>query len=227
MPESIPPSRHESGARTLHSARLMEFSELNPEPRCRIAPNCRPTRFSPTSILSKTPPRFSSNPSTSKTHASAPLFRPSSLLVAESLGGDRRSFEVPRLWYCMVIRLCAACLVGLSSMRPGALVGGLRYQPHEPNLDLSYFNNKRPVSDRDRATPGRFVVHPDARPCNVAYSRPLPMQDVRPQSAGSMGPARTCAERRKNSIDPPDRIGQLNTRSAELPTEKSGGPCRI
>jgi len=101
MPESIPPSRHESGARTLHSARLMEFSELNPEPRCRIAPNCRPTRFSPTSILSKTPPRFSSNPSTSKTHASAPLFRPSSLLVAESLcaGGWCGPASLCKLFY--------------------------------------------------------------------------------------------------------------------------------
>jgi len=53
-------------------------------------------------------------------------------------------------------------------MQPDALVGGLRYQAHEPNLDPSYFN-KHTVSDPDHATPGRFVVHADARLFDVAY----------------------------------------------------------
>jgi hypothetical protein len=94
-------------------------------------------------------------------------------------------------------------------MRPGALVRGLRYQPHEPNLNRSYFS-QRTVSDPDRAAPGRFVVHADARLFNVAYSRPVPMQDLRPQAGDSMGADRTRAEYSKDSVDPPDRIASAS-----------------
>ena len=89
MPESTPPSRHESVARTSRSACPLTFFALHPEFRCRRAPRPRPILFSCRLTLHKTLLRFSFNPFELQISCICHTSRPPSPLVAESLERPR------------------------------------------------------------------------------------------------------------------------------------------